>query len=161
MFFVFRRVRVGLILAPILFLLLFPALACGPSEPSTLDILRQAFTPDPETEQVQRTVGPRDFDWRAHGHEASELYEPAPCPSGTRLLPGAGCMRGRLVNTLPFALERVRVICESSAGVRSDLLFPHDPAPEEATEWTWVHAPMEAEFACLLNWRVPSESMRE
>ena len=81
MFFVFRRVRVGLILAPLLFLFLFPTLACGSSEPSTLDVLRQAFTPDPETEQVQRTVGPRDFEWLAYGHEARNSTNPLPAPT--------------------------------------------------------------------------------
>ena len=70
-------------------------------------------------------------------------------------------MRGRLVNTLPFTLERVRVICESSRGVRSDLLFPYDPTPGEATEWTWMHTPMQAEFAYLLDWRVPFAAMRK
>ena len=161
MFSLLRRFRVGLILPPPLFGFLLLALACGSSEPSTLDVLRQAFTPNPETEQIQRTVGPRDFEWLAYGHEAQGLYQPVPCPSGIRLLPGAGCMQGRLVNTLPFTLERVRVICESSAGVRSGLIFAHDPAPGESTEWTWMHAPMEAEFACHLDWRVPSEVMRE
>lgn len=141
--------------------------ACGPSEPSTLDVLRAALTPDPEVEQIERTVGPRDFDWIAHRDEAPHLYREVPCPNdiddprGLRNLPEAGCMQGRLVNTLPFTLERVRVICQNQWGIKSDLIFAHDPASGEATEWVWVNVPISADFACGIDWRVSPDVMRE